>query len=510
MPVNSCAFVLFGATGDLTRRKLLPALYRLYCGGHLPDNFAVIGFALPDKTHPEYHDFVRAALKEFVPEADQDACKTDEFIQFTSFVAANFTDAEGYDRLKAEMARVEEEKKTYGNRLFYMATPPALVPDILRHLQERGLTTPSAQQAPWTRIIAEKPFGTDRDSARKLSGLFHQVVDEEQVYRIDHYLGKDAVQDVSILRFANTLFEPLWNRNHIEQVQVTVAETLGVGNRATYFDPMGQTRDMVQSHALQVISLLAMEPPNSFAAKAVREEKAKVLEAMRPLTSDYAVRGQYGPGVDAADGKPAPGYRQEPGVPAGSNTETFMAARLFIESWRWSGVPFYIRAGKRLPRQVTEVLIQFKGAPLSLFRGSARKPEPNLLRLKIQPDAEISLILELKRPGTLSDLVPVELDMLYGEAFQVPLKDAYERLLLDAFNGDAVLFMREDEIDAAWRVVDPLLAYWRSDPAEFPNYAAGTWGPEAAADLLARDGRKWIDLTSYDGHPNRGAAPAPK
>ncbi len=492
MPHTPCIFVLFGATGDLARRKLLPALFRLYCGGHLPPRFAIVGFALPDKKEPDYGPFVRAALTEFVGDDERVTCSLDEFIALTTFIPANFTDGEGYERLAAELARVDAEKGTLGNRLFYMATPPSLAPDILRHLQESKLTTDSAQQTPWTRIIAEKPFGIDRDSARKLTDLFHQVVHEDQIFRIDHYLGKDAVQDVSVLRFANSLFEPLWNRSYIEQVQVTVAETLGVGSRAVYFDPMGQTRDMVQSHALQVISLLAMEPPNSFAAKAIREEKAKVLDAMKPLTSHYAVRGQYGPGV-GTEGEPVAGYRNEPNVPSDSNTETFMAARLFIESWRWSGVPFYIRAGKRLPKQLTEVLIQFKGAPLSLFRGSARKPEPNVLRLRIQPDAEIALVVELKRPGTMNDLIPVELDMLYGEAFQQPLRDAYERLLLDAMNGDAVLFMREDEIDSAWRIVDPLLAYWRQDPADFPNYAAGSWGPDAADELLARDGRKWLD-----------------
>jgi glucose-6-phosphate 1-dehydrogenase len=491
MPLHSCTFVLFGATGDLSRRKLLPALFRLHCENLLPKNFALVGFALPDQQHPDYADFVRTALKEFVEGSERSACSLDDFIAMTSFVPANFTDAEGYDRLKEELARVETERKTFGNRLFYMATPPKLVPDILGHLQADGLITPSARETPWTRIIAEKPFGVDRDSARKLTETFHQVVREDQIYRIDHYLGKDAVQDVSILRFANTLFEPLWNRGYVDQVQVTVAETLGVERRGGYFDGMGQTRDMVQSHALQVIALLAMEPPNSFAARAIRDEKVKVLDAMKPLNSHYAVRGQYGPGV-GPNGEALPGYRQEPSVPPDSNTETFMATRLFIESWRWSGVPFYIRAGKRLPKQVTEVNIQFKGAPLTLFRGSTRKPEPNRLRLRIQPDAEIALVVELKRPGTTNDLIPVELDMYYQETFQAPLKDAYERLLLDALNGDALLFMREDEIDAAWRIVDPLLAYWRSEPADFPNYAAGTWGPEAADELLARDNRKWL------------------
>ncbi len=496
MPLTACTFVLFGATGDLTRRKLLPALFRLFNANSLPERFAVVGFALPDKKTPDYHEFIRAALDEFIPDNERAEHRLEQFIEMTSFVAANFTDAEGYDRLKAELARVDAERGTFGNHLYYLATPPALVPDILRHLQQDGLVTDHASHTPWTRIIAEKPFGTDRDSARKLTAQFHEVVKEDQVYRIDHYLGKDAVQDVSVLRFANSLFEPLWNRNHIDQVQVTVAETLGVGNRGGYFDAMGQTRDMVQSHALQVISLLAMEPPNSFAANAVRQEKAKVLDAMRPLNNYHAVRGQYGVG-HGPNGEAVLGYTQEPSVPAGSCTETFMAAKLSIESWRWSGVPFYIRAGKRLPKQLTEVLIQFKGAPLPLFRGSTRRPEPNILRLRIQPDAEISLIVELKKPGTLNDLIPVELDMLYGEAFKVPLKDAYERLLLDALNGDAVLFMREDEIDAAWRVVDPLLAYWNQDPADFPNYAAGTWGPEAADELLARDGRKWLSLDGF-------------
>ena len=491
-PSDPCVFVLFGATGDLSRRKLLPALFRLYTQKLWPEKFGVVGFALPDQRNPEYPAFVRAALMEFAKEdVAQYATALDEFVGLVSFVPANFTDAEGYQRLREELTRLEDERETLGNRLFYMATPPSLVPDVLHHLHTAGLTTCSATQDPWTRIIAEKPFGTDRDSARRLTELFHRVVTEEQVFRIDHYLGKDAVQDVSVLRFANSMFEPLWNRGYVDQVQITVAETLGVEKRGGYYDAMGQTRDMVQSHALQVLALLAMEPPNSFAARAIREEKSKVLEAMRPLNSYHAVRGQYGPGM-GPDGKPCPGYRQEQSVPGESNTETYMAARLFIESWRWAGVPFYVRAGKRLPRQVTEVNIVFKSAPLTLFRNSSRKPEPNRLRLRIQPDAEIALVVELKRPGTMNDLIPIELDMYYQETFDAPLRDAYDRLLVDALNGDAVLFMREDEIDAAWRVVDPLLAYWRSDPVDFPNYAAGTWGPEAADELLARDGKKWI------------------
>ena len=488
---KACVFVLFGATGDLARRKLLPALFRLHAEKMLPEKFVVVGFALPAPQQPDYPEFVRAALKEFVPESQQNVALEDEFLGMISFIPANFTDDDGYHRLSDELARLEKERGTCGNRVYYMATPPSLVGEILNHLSAAKLTTPSANQEPWTRIIAEKPFGIDRDSARKLTEQFHKVVHEDQVYRIDHYLGKDAVQDVSILRFANSLFEPLWNRGYVDQVQITVAETLGVERRGAYFDPMGQTRDMVQSHALQVLALLSMEPPNSFAAKAIRDEKVKVLESMRPLSSSYAVRGQYGSGV-GPDGAPVPGYRSEFNVPSDSNTETFMAARLFIESWRWAGVPFYIRAGKRLPKQVTEVTIQFKGAPLTLFRNSSRKPEPNRLRLRIQPDAEIALVVELKRPGTTAELQAVELDMFYQEAFHAPLKDAYERLILDALNGDAVLFMREDEIDAAWRVVDPLLAYWHSEPADFPNYSAGSWGPQESDELLARDGKKWL------------------
>lgn len=492
MSLDPCILVLFGATGDLARRKLLPSLFRLYCEDQLPDQFAVVGFALPDTKFAEYPDFVRDALNEFVGDDERLSCRLDDFVALTSLIASNFTDPDGYHRLAEALATVDAERATLGNRLFYMATPPTLVPDILSFLQMAKLTTRSAQTVPWTRIIAEKPFGIDRDSARKLTELFHNVVQEDQVYRIDHYLGKDAVQDVSVLRFANSMFEPLWNRGFIDQIQITVAETLGVERRGSYFEKMGETRDMVQSHALQVLALVAMEPPNSFSAQAIRDEKVKVLEAMRPLTAHYAVRGQYGPGK-GPDGQPVPGYRSEYNIPPDSNTDTFMAARLFVESWRWSGVPFYIRAGKRLPRQVTEVSIQFKPVPLTIFRNSVRRPEPNLLRLRIQPDAEISLVVELKRPGTLNDLIPVDLDMLYGDVFKAPLRDAYERLLLDALHGDALLFMREDEIDAAWRVVDPLLAYWRTDPADFPNYAAGSWGPEAADELIARDGRKWIN-----------------
>ena len=494
MPTTNdpCVFVLFGATGDLSRRKLLPALFRLYCEDLLPHNFAVVGFALPDGRYAEYQDFVRDALAEFISQDERRTCHLDEFIEMCSLVPGNFSDPEAYTKLAEALKKTDEEKGTLGNRLFYLATPPTTVPDTLTYLNALGMTTRQAQTAPWTRIIAEKPFGTDRESARRLTMLFHNVVNEDQVYRIDHYLGKDAVQDVTVLRFANSLFEPLWNRGYVDHVQVTVAETLGVERRGNYFDKTGETRDMVQSHALQVIALIAMEPPNSFNANAIRDEKAKVLEAMRPLTAHYAVRGQYGPGK-GADNQAVPGYREEISVPPDSNTETFMAARLFIESWRWSGVPFYIRAGKRMPSTRTEVNIQFKGAPLTLFRGSNRRPEPNVLRLRIQPDAEISFTVELKRPGTAHDLLPVELDMLYGEVFkEARMRDAYERLVLDALHGDALLFMREDEIDAAWRVVDPLLAYWRSDPADFPNYAAGTWGPEAADELIARDGRKWI------------------
>ena len=491
--MQPCVFVLFGATGDLSRRKLLPALFRLYCEKMLPEQFAIVGFALGDPKQPDYAQFVRDSLKEFVGDSEHHACALDEFVGRVTFIPASFTDPEGYHKLGERLGELDRDRGTCGNRLFYLATPPTLVPDILTLLQAHGLVNQSAQQAPWTRIIAEKPFGVDRPSARRLTDLFHNVVKEEQVYRIDHYLGKDAVQDVTVLRFANSLFEPLWNREHVDHVQISVAETLGVERRGGYFDQMGETRDMVQSHALQVLALTAMEPPNSFSATAIRNEKVKVLEAMKPLTAHYAVRGQYGPGREP-DGEPVPGYRQEHNVPPDSGTETFMAARLFIESWRWSGVPFYIRAGKRMPATRTEVIIQFKQVPLTLFRQADRRPAPNLLRLRIQPDAEIALSVELKRPGTPYDLLPVELDMLYGDVFKENrMRDAYERLLLDALNGDAMLFMREDEIDAAWRVVDPLLAYWRTDPADFPNYAAGTWGPAAADELIPRDGRAWIN-----------------
>ncbi|MGH9787970.1 MAG: glucose-6-phosphate dehydrogenase [Candidatus Acidiferrales bacterium] len=483
--LDPCGVVIFGASGDLTGRKLLPALYDLFQLRRLPENFYVVGVARRELGTDGFRKQMQGAVRP----ADEAAWK--EFAARLEYLSLDASNAAGFPPLKQHLQALDKRHGTQGSYLFYLAVSPSLYSPIVAHLGGAGLATSGAGGPGWTRLVIEKPFGQDRESARKLNVQLRQSFREEQVYRIDHFLGKETVQNLAVLRFANGIFEPLWNRNYIDHVQITVAEDLGVEHRAGFYEKAGAVRDMIQNHLLQVLSHVAMEPPASFQARFVHAEKLQILEALRPLPPGHAVRGQYGPG--SIDGKKVPGYRKEPGVDSKSNTETFAAMKLELESWRWAGVPFYLRTGKRLPRKVSEVSIQFRDAPLHLFACTAMEPcAPNLLRLRIQPDEGISLRVITKTPGLEVIGRPVELDFAYGADLERESPGAYETLLLDVLEGDSLLFAIGDWVEAAWGVVDPLLEAWAAaPPADFPNYAAGSWGPKAADELLERDGRRW-------------------
>jgi glucose-6-phosphate 1-dehydrogenase len=490
----SCSFVLFGATGDLTRRKIMPGLFSLSSQGLLPKNFVIVAFARRDKNDEAYRQELREHMKQFAPKLPSDGPEWDKFARNVYYVRSDFDDADGYKRLADRLTELDRANDLGGNHLFYLATPPDNFSQIIENLGKAGLNRPRRESG-WSRLIIEKPFGADLESAKQLNTELNSVFHENQVYRIDHYLGKEAVQNILVLRFANQIFEPLWNQKYIDNIQITVAETLGVEGRGGYFEQSGITRDIVQNHALQVLTLIAMEAPASLAADDIRDEKVKVLKSVRHFSPEdvalWTVRGQYGPGM--VDGKDVPGYRQEEGVNPRSETETFAAFKFQINNWRWSGVPFYVQAGKRMPQRMTEVKIQFKAVPDVLF---AKMPniqiKPNILSLRIQPDEGASLEIGSKVPGPEMRVSPVRMDFKYGAAFHAPIRDAYERLILDAIRGDAALFARNDEVELAWALITPILEAWRdlSCPL-FPNYAAGTWGPDAADALLA-DGKAWI------------------
>ncbi len=489
----SCAFVLFGATGDLTKRKILPALFSLSVQGLLPKSFAIVAFARRDKTDESFRAELQANMREFAPKLPADGDEWKIFAERVTYVRSNFDEEAGYQRLAEHLDRLDTERGIGGNRLFYLATPPDNFSEIILHLGKANLHRPG-KGGQWSRIIIEKPFGMDLDSAKALNIELNSVFEESQVYRIDHYLGKETVQNILVLRFANQIFEPLWNQKYIDNVQITVAETLGVEGRGAYFEQSGITRDIVQNHALQVLTLIAMEPPVALTADAVRDEKVKVLRSMQPFTPEdvalWTVRGQYGPGV--INETAVPGYREEEGVAPHSETDTFAAFKFQINNWRWSGVPFYVQAGKRMPRRATEVKIQFKAVPDVLFaRLHTDGLRPNLLTLRIQPDEGYALEIGSKEPGPEMNIQPVRMNFQYGSTFNAPIRDAYERLILDAVRGDASLFARNDEVEVAWGLITPILEAWRdlSCPL-FPNYPAGTWGPEAASDLLT-GGRAW-------------------
>jgi glucose-6-phosphate 1-dehydrogenase len=492
-PSDPCAIVMFGASGDLARRKLLPALYDLSYHACLAPRFRLLGFA---RTHMSDHDF-RQKAGESLPTGNEEGADENqktEFLKQLQYFTGDYDDAEAYRRLAQRLDELDGEGQLGGNRLFYLATPPEVYAHVIEQLKNAGLTKPKTEKS-WTRIIIEKPFGRDQASARELNSKVLAAFDESQVYRIDHYLGKETVQNMLVFRFGNGIFEPLWNRNYIDSVQITAAESLGVERRAAFYETAGALRDMIQSHVLQLTSLVAMEAPATFDATAVRNEKIKVLQSMKAFTKETlwksVVRGQYGPGQ--VNGKPVPGYRQEPGVKPDSATETFVALKLYVDNWRWSGVPFYLRTGKRLARPLTEVAIQFKSAPHMVFRGEDQ--ETNSLILNIQPDEGISLSFGAKAPGAQMHIRPVTMDFKYKDAFGTSTRPAYATLINDCIRGDATLFDRADSVEAAWALVDPVLEAWQSaSPPPFPNYPAGSQGPRAADDLTVPDGRQWRPL----------------
>jgi glucose-6-phosphate 1-dehydrogenase len=469
------ALVLFGASGDLTQRKIAPALYNLAVDRLLPDSFAVVGVArreLPDERFRAalYEGVVRHSRRQPPTAAIWAALAED-----MHYVAGDFRDPATYRRLDEVLLRLPAAR----NRLYYLATPPEFFDDIVRGLG--GLTpTPG-----FARIVVEKPFGRDLASARRLNQVLHQAFPEGEVYRIDHYLGKETVQNLLVFRFANSIFEPVWNRHYVDHVQITAAESIGTEGRAAYYETAGALRDMLQNHLLQLLCLTAMEPPVDFSADAVRDEKVKVLRAIPPLGPEDVVRGQYEAGW--IGGEAVAGYRQERGVAPDSQTETMVAARLRIENWRWQGVPFYLRAGKRFPKRVTEIAVQFRPAPHLPWRGATDELRPNTVVVRVQPDEGITLTFGAKVPGQELRIRSVEMDFLYGASFGHDAPEAYERLLLDAMSGDPTLFTRHDEVECAWRVVEPALA--ATGPVA--PYPAGTWGPAAADELLRRDGRRW-------------------
>ena len=478
-----CVLVIFGASGDLTRRKLIPALYALAYRRLLPDSFAVVGVARTELSSDEW----REQTKEAVQEHARDEFREDVWGRLADgmvYVAMEAADERGEDLLAQTVTELDETRGTAGNRVYYLAVPPGAMPMIVRELGERR------SAAGWARLIVEKPFGWDLASAQELQRVLTEYFDESEIFRIDHYLGKETVQNMLVLRFANGIFEPIWNRQFVDHVQITVAESLGIEGRAEFYEQAGAVRDIVQNHLLQLVALTAMEPPIDFTADSVRNEKVKVFKATHTPGPKHVVRGQYGPGF--VEGEEVPGYREEEGVAPDSLTETYVAAKLFVDNWRWADTPFYIRTGKRLPRRETTIAIQFKRAPHPPFEvGSEDGLKPNVLLVHIQPDEGVSLAVGAKVPGQGLTIRTVHMDFLYGGAFRTGLPEAYERLILDCLLGDATLFTRADEVEEQWALVDAMVAPWRRDHPDFPNYAAGTWGPAAAEELLARDGRSW-------------------
>ena len=483
---NPCSAVFFGASGDLFKRMLLPAIYSMRLRGTLPTDFALVGFARSAYTDESFREYCRKQLELFMPADEKpQGSLWEDFAARISYVTADFNDPRHFIALKERLSQNDRDFGTAGNHLFYLSTPPPVFPEIIKHLKKAGLDKDGEG---WTRIVVEKPFGTDLESARALQRAIEAVFPENEIYRIDHYLGKEPVQDIIALRFANTIFEPIWNRNYVQHVQITSAESLGVEERGGYYDHAGALRDMIQNHDINLLALVAMEAPISSSADDIRNEKYKVLSAIEPPAHEavwtMSARGQYGAGT--IDGRPVKAYRQEQDVAPDSNTETFAAAKLQIENWRWAGVPFYLRSGKRLPRKVSEIAVTFKPIPHRFYGESTDKIESNVLVIKIEPDEGISMRFEAKVPGPKDHVRSVYMDFNYGSGFGVQSPPAYERLIGDAMLGDQTLFTRWDAVERAWEVVSPILEVWKNTKDfSFPNYASGSQGPESAKKLFA-------------------------
>ncbi len=490
-----CNVVIFGASGDLTFRKLIPALYNIQADGDLPATTHITGFARREKSDKSFRGELREALTKF-SRSGLDPAVWEEFSQRVHYHCSEFGNDEGYRRLAEKLNQLDEQAGTAANRLFYLSVSPAEFEGILNQLAKFGLNR--TREGSWARVIVEKPFGHDRQSAHELNEKVSRVFLEKDTYRIDHYLGKETAQNIMVMRFANAIFEPLWNHRYIDHIQITAAEPMGVEGRGPYYDRAGALRDMVQNHLTQILCLVAMEPPTDLSADSVRDEKLKVVRSMRPMgpeeVAQNIVRAQYAAG--SINGKDVPAYRAEDRVNPESTTETFVAMKVHVDNWRWAGVPFYIRVGKRLPKHVAEIAVFFKETPGVLFNTEQAGIGPNVLVIRIQPDEGISLRIQSKRPGAQLCIEAVKMDFRYGTSFGKPSPEAYERLLLDAMSGDATLFARRDEVDLAWAFVDGIENAWHQHPNPPPvhTYPAGSWGPQAADDLLAADGRAWRRL----------------
>ena len=487
--VPECTVVIYGANGDLTKRKLMPALYRLMYERRLSPGFAVVGISRTRMSHDQFREKMRESVEKYLEDSPFDKDVWAGFSQGLFYMAGDVQEPDAYTRLAKCLAEIEQSRRTCGNVLFYLSTQPSQYGAAAKGLGAAGLSHGNG----WRRLVVEKPFGHDLASARALSQELQEVFPESEVYRIDHYLGKETVQNILAFRWGNGIFEPLWNRRYVNHVQITAAESIGVEGRGAYYQEAGALRDMIQNHLLQVMATIAMEPSGVFEPTAVRDERAKLLRSIRILkpseVADNAAPGQYGParigGVDVA------GFRQEPGVDPGSQTDTYAAATFFVENWRWAGVPFYIRTGKHLPKRITEIAIQFNPAPHSVFGQNGDEASPNLLILRIQPEEGISLKFVSKQPGAGMKLRPVSMDFNYGASFGERSPSAYETLLLDAILGDATLYSRQDMVEASWSAVKPIMEAWNAARFDFPNYPAGTWGPKASDDMLARRGHQW-------------------
>lgn len=491
---DDCGIVVFGASGDLVARKLIPALFGLYVRMLLPPKFYILGFARSPIDDNTFRKKLSEAILEAYGETYTD--EITEFIAMCRYVSGEYTNLADYDQLSQRCSLCDRDFDATGNRLFYLALPPHLHPVVVQHLSEAGLTTEGKEAKPWARVVFEKPFGHDLASALELDSRLSAMLDPKQIFRMDHYLGKETVQSILMFRFANTIFEPLWNRQYIDHIQITVAEELGVEHRGKYYEGAGCLRDMFQNHMMQMLALVAMEPPVSFEAEKVRDERVKLLSSVRPWPvkdlDAWVVRGQYCAGKNETNS--LKGYREEPDVASDSSTETFVAAKLLIDNWRWQGTPFFLRTGKRMPKKVSEIAVVFKRVPHSLFGLTSKSQMPaNVLVLKIQPDEGIRLSIQTKQPGPKACISTMNMSFNYQDIFGIEPPDAYERLLLDCMQGDRTLFWSRNEVKAAWKLIDPILQEWNGHASHHPvaPYAAGSWGPEAADTLITSFGRRW-------------------